>query len=97
MTHVNGQGQEIDIAKLFYRLTLDSATDYLSGESVNSLENPKTEFTSASAKVQRGEYPSSIDGPVANLRTPESDMLRLWRHTMNLDVVLKPDTYPRRP
>ena len=61
MSHINGQGQETDIANLFYRLTLDSATDHLLGESVNSLDDPQTEFASAFAEVQRGEYPLGVD------------------------------------
>ena len=55
MSHINGQGQEVDVADLFYRLTLDSATDYLLGKSVNSLDDPHIEFASAFAEVQRGE------------------------------------------
>ena len=60
MSHINGQGEEVDIANLFYRLTLDSTTDYLLGESVNSLDDPQTEFASAFAEVQRGEYPLRV-------------------------------------
>ena len=56
ISHINGQGREVDIADLFYRLTLDSATDYLLGKSVNSLDDSQTEFASAFAEVQRGEY-----------------------------------------
>lgn len=61
ISHINGQGQTIDIANLFYRMTLDSATDSLLGESVNSLDDPQTEFASAFAEVQRGEYPLAVD------------------------------------
>lgn len=56
MSHINGQGEEVDIADLFYRMTLDSTTNYLLGETVNSLDDPQTEFASAFAEVQRGEY-----------------------------------------
>ena len=56
MSHISGQGQEVDIAALFYRLTLDSATDYLLGKSVDSLDDPQTKFASAFAEVQRGEF-----------------------------------------
>ena len=38
---------------MFYRFTLDSATDYLLGKSVESLENPQVEFATAFADVQR--------------------------------------------
>ena len=34
-------GETIDLMNLFYRFTLDASTDYLFGQSVNSLENPK--------------------------------------------------------
>ena len=43
----------MDIAALFYRFTLDSATDYLLGQSVDSLHNPQVEFASAFDEVQR--------------------------------------------
>lgn len=56
MSHINGQGKEVDIVALFCRLTLDSATDYLLGKSVDNLDDPQTESASAFAQVQRGEY-----------------------------------------
>jgi hypothetical protein len=34
-------GETIDLMELLYRLTLDASTDYLFGESVNSLDDPK--------------------------------------------------------
>lgn len=59
MSHINGQGKEVDIADLFYRLTLDSATDYLLGKTVHSLDDPASAF----AEVQRvsiswGSFPN---------------------------------------
>ena len=60
MSHINGHGKKIDIANLFYRLTLDSATDYLLGKTLNSLNDPQAEFAPASADVQRGNLASSI-------------------------------------
>lgn len=77
LSHINGQGEEIDIAKLFYRLTLDSATDYLLGKSVNSLDDPQTEFASAFAEVQRGGYPLNVNFLFANVQIQASDMF-LW-------------------
>ena len=53
MTKISGYGEEVDIAALFYRFTLDSATDYLLGQSVDSLDNPQSEFAAAFAEVQR--------------------------------------------
>lgn len=53
MTKIGGHGEKVDIAALFYRFTLDSATDYLLGKSVDSLDNPQVEFASAFAEVQK--------------------------------------------
>ncbi|MCJ1469479.1 hypothetical protein MMC07_008112 [Pseudocyphellaria aurata] len=50
---MGGQGQEVDVAALFYRYTLDASTEFLLGSSVNSLDNPHAEFTKAFAEVQR--------------------------------------------
>jgi cytochrome P450 len=47
------QGQTTDLGQLFYRFTLDVATDFLFGESVSSLEKPQTEFATAISEVQR--------------------------------------------
>lgn len=46
------QGQEIDVSDLFFRYTLDAATDFLLGRSVESLEKPG-EFADAFGEVQR--------------------------------------------
>lgn len=46
------QGQEIDVSDLFFRYTLDAATDFLLGRSVESLEEPG-EFANAFGEVQR--------------------------------------------
>lgn len=46
-------GQTFDIQDLFYRMTIDVITDFLLGESVNSLENPRSEFVKAFTEVQR--------------------------------------------
>ena len=53
MTKIGGHGEKVDIAALFYRFTLDTATDYLLGQSLDSLDNPQVEFASAFAEVQR--------------------------------------------
>jgi cytochrome P450 len=47
------QGRVLDVSNLFFRYTLDSATDFLLGNSVNSLEIPKQEFAEAFGEVQR--------------------------------------------
>lgn len=53
MDKMGGHGEEVDMAALFYRFTLDSATDFLLGKSVDSLKNPQAKFASAFAEVQR--------------------------------------------
>ena len=53
LSKVGGRGEEVDISALFYRFTLDSATDFLLGKSVDSLDQPEAPFASAFAEVQR--------------------------------------------
>jgi cytochrome P450 len=48
-----GRGQEIDTLDLMFRYTLDAATHFLLGQSVDSLQNPQAEFAEAFANVQR--------------------------------------------
>lgn len=43
----------VDVGDLFYRYTLDAATDYLLGDATDSLENPKTGFAEAFKYVQQ--------------------------------------------
>lgn len=38
---VTADGETFDLMNLFFRFTLDASTDYLFGESVNSLDNPE--------------------------------------------------------
>ncbi|KAI1318071.1 cytochrome P450 [Xylariaceae sp. FL0255] len=45
--HIPPSGQTIDIMDLFFRMTLDVTTDFLLGESANTLDNPNSEFTRA--------------------------------------------------
>ncbi|KAI3340292.1 cytochrome P450 monooxygenase CYP539B5 [Ustulina deusta] len=47
MNHIPPSGQTIDIMDLFFRMTMDVTTDFLLGESANSLDNPNSEFTYA--------------------------------------------------
>ena len=42
----------VDIGSLFFRYTLDAATDYLLGHGTDSLENPATRFAEAFRYVQ---------------------------------------------
>lgn len=46
-------GETFDLMDLFYRMTIDVITDFLLGESVNSLENPRAKFVQAFTDVQR--------------------------------------------
>lgn len=48
-----GRGREVDVADLFFRYTLDAATEFLFGRSVGSLENLTQEFGEAFTEVQR--------------------------------------------
>ncbi|KAI9819086.1 MAG: hypothetical protein M1826_001178 [Phylliscum demangeonii] len=62
-----GAGRVVDVRALFYRYTLDAATDFLMGHSVGSLENPQVEFAQAFADVQRMQFVFSMAGPLAQL------------------------------
>ena len=46
-------GQTFDIMDLFYRMTLDVTTDFLLGNSIDSLNNPQAKFVEAFSHVQR--------------------------------------------
>ncbi|KAF8853365.1 putative cytochrome 52A4 [Acephala macrosclerotiorum] len=60
---VRGMGKEFDICDLFFRYTLDAATDFLLGRSVGSLEVPEQEFASAFGEVQRVQNLIARAGP----------------------------------
>ncbi|KAK3328887.1 cytochrome P450 [Apodospora peruviana] len=59
-----GNGRPVDIADLFFRFTLDSATDFLLGKDVKSLSTPKQEFAEAFAEVQRVQSNIARTGPL---------------------------------
>ena len=46
-------GETFDLLPLFYRMTIDVITEFLLGESVNILENPRSKFVAAFTDVQR--------------------------------------------
>ena len=48
-----GPGEPTDLMDLFYRMTLDITTEFLLGDCINSLDNPKGEFVQAFADIQR--------------------------------------------
>jgi cytochrome P450 len=56
-------GSTIRIDDLFFRFTLDAATDFLLGESVDSLKDPKVEFAHAFAEVQHVQAVIARAGP----------------------------------
>jgi len=62
-----GNGKPVDISDLFFRFTLDSATDFLLGKDVKSLSNPEQEFATAFAEAQRMQNIISRAGPLAPL------------------------------
>lgn len=47
-----GASKVVDVAQLFYRYTLDAATDYLLGNGTESLQNPQVAFAEAFRYVQ---------------------------------------------
>jgi cytochrome P450 len=53
MDRLPASGQTVDMQDFFYRLTIDVTTEFLLGESVNSISNPRSEFVQAFADVQR--------------------------------------------
>lgn len=53
MKYIPTDGSVVDMSDLFYRFTLDSATEFLLGNSVNSLGTPKVEFAIAFAELQK--------------------------------------------
>jgi cytochrome P450 len=46
-------GSTVDISDLFFKATLDTATDFLLGYDVDSLNNPDERFAEAFGEVQR--------------------------------------------
>jgi cytochrome P450 len=52
-TDGKGCGRNVDVSDLFFRYTLDSATDFLLGSSVNSLKIVNQSFADAFSEVQR--------------------------------------------
>ena len=63
LSKLGGQGEEVDISALFYRFTLDTATDFLLGKSVDSLDQPEAPFANAFNEVQRVQNIIARCGP----------------------------------
>lgn len=60
-------GATIRLDDLIYRFTLDAATGFLFGRSVDSLANGETEFASAFTVVQNVQATIARAGPVRGL------------------------------
>jgi cytochrome P450 len=61
---MGGQGQTVDVCDLFFRYTLDAATDFLLGRSVESLEHDETDFANAFNDVQHIQSIIARSGPL---------------------------------
>ncbi|CAG8960607.1 hypothetical protein HYFRA_00013431, partial [Hymenoscyphus fraxineus] len=61
------EGKGFDVSDMLFRYTLDAATHFLFGNSVNSLEKPEQEFARAFAEVQRVQNFISRAGPFNGL------------------------------
>ncbi|EAS35749.1 cytochrome P450 alkane hydroxylase [Coccidioides immitis RS] len=57
----------VDVGPLFFRFTLDAATDYLLGQSVDSLDNPKTTFAESFQYVLHRQSVIFRSGPLSPL------------------------------
>ncbi|KAL9055640.1 MAG: hypothetical protein Q9162_003450 [Coniocarpon cinnabarinum] len=49
---LGGQGQIVDLRDLFFRFTLDAATDFILGKSTDSLHNAQSQFAYSFGRVQ---------------------------------------------
>lgn len=64
LLHGSRPGEPLDIVEVFYKFTLDAATDFLLGRSVDSLTNPKQVFAEAFAQVQHTQALIARTGPL---------------------------------
>ncbi|KAK4251965.1 cytochrome P450 [Corynascus novoguineensis] len=62
-----GNGKPVEISDLFFRFTLDSATEFLLGHDVKSLSQPRQEFAEAFGEVQRVQSLISRAGTLNSL------------------------------
>jgi cytochrome P450 len=58
-----GDGQNVRLDKLFFRFSLDASTHFLYGQSVNSLDDPNSEFATAFDEVQQVQVLEGRLGP----------------------------------
>ncbi|KAL1956509.1 hypothetical protein VTO42DRAFT_7072 [Malbranchea cinnamomea] len=91
----------VDVSPLFFRLTLDAATDHLLGQAVNSLDDPKTVFAESFQFVLHKQSMYFRAGPVSPLlsRTEYRKHLRIMDEFIQpfIDAVLRmtPDQLDR--
>ncbi|KAK2610967.1 hypothetical protein N8I77_004352 [Diaporthe amygdali] len=78
-------GRKMDISDLFFRYTLDVATDFLLGKDVKSLSNPREEFADAFNEVQHVQNIITRAGPVIGTFIPKK-RFRKCLATMNAFV-----------
>ncbi|KAL8696041.1 MAG: hypothetical protein Q9224_003003 [Gallowayella concinna] len=83
---IKEQGQEIDISELFYRYTLDAATEFLLGRSVGSLGNAESQFAQAFNDVQRIQNTRTRAGPFQRL-VPSK---KFWKGLKVMDSFIEP-------
>ncbi|KAH8588608.1 cytochrome P450 52A5 [Bisporella sp. PMI_857] len=88
------RSREIDVSDLFFRYTLDAATHFLLGRSVDSLNTPEQEFATAFAEVQRLQNLIARSGPLnwmiprggfkKELRVIDAFVAQFIEHALNL-------------
>ncbi|KAF2203067.1 cytochrome P450 52A11 [Delitschia confertaspora ATCC 74209] len=61
---IGNQGKEVDALDIFMRYTLDAATHFLLGRSVDSINNPAVDFANAFANAQRVQSYVARVGPL---------------------------------
>ncbi|EEH38216.1 cytochrome P450 52A11 [Paracoccidioides lutzii Pb01] len=74
-----GKGRVVDVGPLFFRFTLDAATAYLLGQSVDSLNDPKTTFAEAFQFVLHRQSEIFKTGPFAFLMSRKEFRVNLKR------------------
>ncbi|KAM0347371.1 hypothetical protein ACHAPU_004891 [Fusarium lateritium] len=89
-----GQPVDVDVKDLFFRFTLDVATDFLFGQAINSMDNPREQFAVAFAEIQRVQRLIAVAGPLqpflslksyrSSLKTINSFMEVFISHTLSL-------------
>ncbi|KAK2736790.1 hypothetical protein FQN57_000562 [Myotisia sp. PD_48] len=83
----NADGNDpVDVGPFFYRYTLDAATDYLLGHSVDSLDDPKTEFAEVFRSVMQRQSQLFRAGPIRKFMSEGE----FRRNLKRLDQLIEP-------